>query len=168
MQWCGPGQSLAMLGSSGVGKSTLVDTLSGEEIQLTSGIRDDDAKGRHTTTNRSLHLLSSGAVVVDSPGMRELQLTDVEDGVQALFADVLELAQQCRFNNCQHGSEPNCAVQIAIHHGQLDERRLQNYFKLLREERHNTESVAQRHARARQFNKMVKSSVKRKHKRRDG
>ena len=154
--WCGAGQSVALLGSSGVGKSTLVNSLSGEQVQLTKAIRATDDKGRHTTTHRSLHLLPEGGVILDSPGMREFQITDSGQGVSSVFRDIEALAEQCRFNDCAHATEPGCAVQAAVEGGELDPRRLQNYFKLLREDRYNTETIAERKARGRQFNKMVR------------
>ena len=157
--WCGSGQSIALLGSSGVGKSTLVNALSGESVQLTQSVREEDAKGRHTTTARSLHRLPDGGVILDSPGMREFQVTDAADGVKEAFDDIEALADQCRFNDCQHGPEPGCAVQQALVSGELDERRLQNYFKLLREDQYNTETTAERHARVRNHNKRVKSAM---------
>ncbi len=158
--WCAAGQTLALLGSSGVGKSTLLNSLAGTQVQSTQAARAGDDKGRHTTTHRSLHLLPGGAVVLDSPGMREFQIADAEQGVESVFADIDALALQCRFNDCQHTSEPGCAVRAAIEAGDLDERRLTSYFKLLREERRNTETTAERHARARQFARMVKSHKK--------
>ena len=130
--WCGEGQTVALLGSSGVGKSTLVNTLSGAQVQLTQEIREDDGKGRHTTTHRSLHLLPQGGLVVDNPGMRELSLTGADDGVQVLFTDIDDLGNRCRFRNCQHLREPGCAVQAAIAAGELDPRRLDSYRKLQR------------------------------------
>ena len=158
--WCGRGQTLALLGSSGVGKSTLVNCLMASEVAATGGIREADAKGRHTTTNRSLHQLPNGSLVLDSPGMRELQLTDVRAGLDTLFEDIEQLAQQCRFGDCQHASEPDCAIQQAINEGQLDARRLGNYQKLLREEAHNNMTIAERHAKARAFAKQVKQHKK--------
>ena len=158
--WGARGQSIALLGSSGVGKSTLVNTLCGEQVQRTQEARVDDDKGRHTTTHRSIHLLPEGGVILDSPGMREFQLAEAEQGVSALFADIDELALQCRFNDCSHATEPGCAVQAAIADGILDERRLQSYYKLQREERFNTETIAERHARVRAFGKMVKAHTK--------
>ena len=158
--WCSVGQTIALLGSSGVGKSTLVNTLMRTEVAATGGIREADAKGRHTTTNRSLHQLPGGGLILDSPGMRELQLTDVRSGLGALFEDIELLGQNCRFANCGHASEPGCAVQAAINSGQLDARRLNNYYKLLREEAHNNMSIAERHAKSRQFAKQVKQHKK--------
>ncbi len=157
--WCGPGQSIALLGSSGVGKSTLVNTLAGAELQATQAARSDDDKGRHTTTHRSLHVLPSGGVILDSPGMRELQLAEAEQGVVSAFTDIEEMALLCRFNDCAHNNEPGCAVQAAIAAGELDARRLESYLKLLREEQFNRESVAERHARNRQFGRKVKKAM---------
>jgi len=160
--WCARGQTVALLGSSGVGKSTLVNSLAGVETQLTAGIREDDAKGRHTTTHRSLHLLPSGGLLLDSPGMRELGIAQAEAGVDAMFEDIEALSEQCRFADCAHASEPGCAVQEAIAQAQLDPERLASYRKLKREEAHNTESIAERHARARTFGKNVRSAMDRK------
>ncbi len=156
--WCGPGETVALLGSSGVGKSTLLNSLAGRLLQDTGGIREDDNKGRHTTTHRSLHPLPEGGLVLDSPGIRELQNTDMDGGLEATFADVEALATQCRFNDCQHHAEPGCAVQAAIERGELDPRRLANYEKLSREERYARESTAERHARTRAFAKVVRNS----------
>ncbi|GAA5217145.1 ribosome small subunit-dependent GTPase A [Corallincola platygyrae] len=157
LSWCQPGRTVSLLGSSGVGKSTLTNTLMGNTVQVTAGIREDDSKGRHTTTARSMHLMPTGAVLIDTPGMRELQLTDCEEGVNQAFADIDELAQQCRFADCQHNGEPGCAVQKAVDVGELDPRRLDNYFKLMREQARNSASLADRRAKDKQFGKMVKS-----------
>ena len=155
--WCGLGQSIALLGSSGVGKSTIVNTLAGTVVQDTQAAREGDDKGRHTTTSRSLHRLPAGGVILDSPGMREFQIADVDVGVQTVFEDIERLAEQCKFNDCHHDTEPGCAVRIAIAEGELDERRLESYFKLQREDQYNTETIAERHARTRAFSKMVKA-----------
>jgi len=160
--WCAPGQTVALLGSSGVGKSTLVNSLSGSQVQLTREIREEDAKGRHTTTHRSLHLLPSGALLLDSPGIRELAVADAEGGVAATFDDIESLAAQCRFSDCAHDSEPGCAVQRAIADGAILADRLASYHKLKREEASNTESVAERHARSRAFGKLVRAAQQRK------
>ncbi|OOZ40438.1 ribosome small subunit-dependent GTPase A [Solemya pervernicosa gill symbiont] len=142
--WCGSGQTVALLGSSGVGKSTLINTLSGTTTQATASIREDDSKGRHTTTGRSLHLLNSGGLLLDTPGMRELQLVDCEEGVEETFAELHTLAQQCRFSDCQHHSEPGCAIQATIDAGSIDARRLSSYQKLLREQAFNSATLAER------------------------
>ncbi len=157
--WCNPGHTIVMLGSSGAGKSTLTNTLLGEEIQATQEIREDDSKGRHTTTSRSLIPMSGGAMLLDTPGMRELQLVDTEAGVAATFADIEELSTQCRFNDCQHQTEPGCAVQAAITAGELDERRLQNYEKLMREQAMNSASLAERRATDKNLGKFYKKVI---------
>ncbi len=157
LSWCRPGQTLSLLGSSGVGKSTLINTLLGQSVQLTQGIREDDSKGRHTTTARSMHLMPGGAVLIDTPGMRELQLADCEQGVSQTFADIDAWAQRCRFSDCHHQGEPGCAVAQAITDGQLSQRRLDNYLKLLREQAHNSASLEQKRAKDKQFGKMVKT-----------
>ncbi len=126
-----PGQTVAMLGSSGVGKSTLINALIGTDTMPTGAIRDD-GRGRHTTTHRSLVPLPSGALLLDTPGMRELQLWSASDGLHEAFADIEALRRRCRFSDCAHGSEPGCAVREALGQG-LDEARLRNYKKLERE-----------------------------------
>ncbi|EKO3489880.1 ribosome small subunit-dependent GTPase A [Vibrio fluvialis] len=156
--WCKIGRTIAVMGSSGVGKSTLVNTLMGEQVQETGGIREQDSKGRHTTTARFLLPMPSGALLLDTPGMRELQIADCEHGVAQTFADVESLAQQCRFSDCRHQSEPGCAVNRAVESGELDARRLKNYQKLLAEQLYNSETIAERHARHRRFSKMVRNA----------
>jgi ribosome biogenesis GTPase / thiamine phosphate phosphatase len=141
--WCKPGQTIALVGSSGVGKSTLANTL-GAKLQKTAGIREDDAKGRHTTTHRSLHPLVNGAVLLDSPGMRALGLADAGVGIATVFEDINELSQKCRFSNCQHDQEPGCAVKAAIENKELSQRRMRNYAKLKAEQERNTASIAER------------------------
>lgn len=145
--WIKPGKTVALLGSSGVGKSTLVNTLCGETQQSTQSARADDDRGRHTTTSRSLHLLKSGGLLLDTPGMRELQLSDCEQGIEQTFMDIEQLAKQCRFSDCHHQEEPGCAIKAAISRGTLQQRRWENYFKLLREQALNSESLAQKRAR---------------------
>lgn len=140
-EWCAPGQTVAFLGSSGVGKSTLANTLSGNQDIETQAIRAGDSKGRHTTTRRHLHLLPSGCSILDTPGMRELQMTDAEDGVAGVFADLQALKEQCRFRDCQHASEPGCAVQAAVELGSADQARVARWQKLVHENRHNTNAL---------------------------
>ncbi|HCG70064.1 MAG TPA: ribosome small subunit-dependent GTPase A [Gammaproteobacteria bacterium] len=160
--WCAPGQTLALLGSSGVGKSTLVNSLLGGEVQTTAAIREEDGKGRHTTTNRSLHRLPQGGVILDSPGMRELQLAEAEEGLDQLFADVEALAAMCRFNDCSHAGEPGCAIAAALQAGELDHERLTSYLSLKAEEIRNRESLAARRSRDRAFGKKVRGAVRAK------
>lgn len=163
--WCTTGNTVALLGSSGVGKSTLVNTLLGDTVMRTSAIREDDDKGRHTTTGRSLHLLPAGGLLMDTPGMREIQLADCEHGVEDTFKEITELESQCKFSDCQHQNEPGCAVREAIDSGSLDERRLNSYQKLLREQAFNKATLAERRAKDKDFGKMVKSVMESKRKR---
>lgn len=165
--WAARGQTLALVGSSGVGKSTIVNSLSGDAVQETRGIREDDARGRHTTTGRSLHRLRSGAWLMDTPGMRELQLVDAGRGIDELFDDVTEAAAACRFRDCSHDGEPGCAVAAAIEGGALDEGRLKRYQKLQREEQRNSESIAEAHERSRKFGRMARRVFADKQKRRE-
>jgi ribosome biogenesis GTPase / thiamine phosphate phosphatase len=127
-----PARTIALLGSSGVGKSTLANRLAGEELQVTHEIAED-GRGRHTTVSRQLIRLPGGALLVDTPGLREVQLWDADDGIQEAFADVDELAGECRFNDCSHTREPGCAVQAAIDDGRLPRDRFESYGQLQRE-----------------------------------
>ncbi|MTH79022.1 ribosome small subunit-dependent GTPase A [Paracoccus aestuariivivens] len=139
--WCGAGQTVALVGSSGVGKSSLLNTLadkSDKDAQLTGTIRESDAKGRHTTTSRSLHAIPHGGWVIDTPGIRTLHVSDISAGLDLLFAEVAELAPQCRFRNCTHAHEPGCAVQAAVDAGNLDPARLERWRKLYEENQSNT------------------------------
>jgi ribosome biogenesis GTPase / thiamine phosphate phosphatase len=130
------GRTIALLGSSGVGKSTLVNTLAGEELLATREIRAEDGEGRHTTTHRQLVLLPGGGLVLDTPGLRELQLWESADGLSETFGDVEALAAECRFSDCAHGTEPGCAVQAALESGALPFGRWASYKKLQRELAH--------------------------------
>jgi len=127
------GNTVAFLGSSGVGKSALINALLGVEKQDTGEVREDDRMGRHTTTKRELILLPGGGIVIDTPGMREIQMWGGEDDLQGAFCDIEMLAKRCRFNDCSHNVESGCAVRAAIDHGDLDPARLESYRKLQNE-----------------------------------
>lgn len=163
--WCERGQTVALLGSSGVGKSTLINTLAGTR-QETKAVRQDDQRGRHTTTRRSMHRLPQGGWLIDTPGMRELQLVDVAEALDQVFGDIARFAAHCRFADCAHDTEPACAVQAAIESGELDADRLRRFRKLKSEDRRNSESLAERRSRDKHFGKMIKSILSDKQKRR--
>lgn len=154
--WCRTGNTVTLLGSSGVGKSTLASSLGAGELKVGS-IREQDAKGRHTTTTRSLFRLPAGGVLIDTPGMRELQLTDCEAGVSDLFDDVEEIAQRCRFRDCRHEQDAGCALQAAIANGELDQRRYASYMKLMAEQAHHGRSLQERRERDRELGKFYRT-----------
>lgn len=160
-RWTGPGRTVALMGSSGVGKTTLMNGLTGRQ-DATEGIRAADAKGRHTTTNRLMVPVLDGGWLIDTPGMRELRLPDVASGIAAVFADIEDLAATCKFNDCAHGPEPGCAVQAALSAGTLDPRRLANWMKLRGEDRHRTETQVEARAQSRKFGKMMKKAIAQK------
>jgi ribosome biogenesis GTPase len=166
--WLMRGQTIALLGSSGVGKSTLTNTLLGDGQVATQAVRADDARGQHTTTARSMHLLPGGAWLLDTPGMRELQLADVRTGLADVFAEISALAADCRFTDCQHDGEPGCAIESAIALGQVDGARLDRWRKLTREEAFNTSTIAERRARDKRFGRLIKNVVKEKKSRKGG
>ena len=164
--WCGPGQTVALLGSSGVGKSTLANALGAIDL-ATGEIRKKDGKGRHTTTSRSIHQLPSGGVLIDNPGIRELQLPACEDGINDLFEDVLRIAGDCRFSDCSHDGDAGCAILVAIESGELDQRRFNSFRKLNAEQARNSRSLAERRERDRKMGRMYKSIIGNKRRLRD-
>ena len=142
--WCGKGKTVALLGSSGVGKSTLVNTLRGSDSIATQAIRAGDDTGRHTTTVREMHRLDRGGWLLDTPGMRELQLSDVAAGISEVFDDFVLLAQRCRFSDCAHAGEPGCAVQEAISNGTLTSERFNRWQQLAAEDVGNASHAGKR------------------------
>lgn len=155
------GNTLVFLGSSGVGKSTLVNTLIGEDVMKTSEIREDDSKGRHTTTNRQLLMLPTGAMVIDTPGMRELGMWNCDDGIDKTFQDVDKYFGTCKFSDCTHTSEPGCKVLEAIKNGELSEERYNAYTKLKNEARYNSDSESYLREKRNKFKEIAKQNRKR-------
>ncbi len=145
--YCGEGQTVALLGTSGVGKTTLTNALTGL-AQRTQDIRSSDARGRHTTTARSMHRMRAGGWLIDTPGMRALRLSDAREGLEAVFADIEKLATRCKFNDCAHESEPGCAVREAV-----EPDRLKRWRKLMNEDHYSNETVAESRARYRNLHK---------------
>lgn len=155
------GNTLVFLGSSGVGKSTLVNTLIGEKVMKTSEIREDDSRGRHTTTNRQLLMLPTGAMVIDTPGMRELGMWNYDDGIDKTFQDVEKYFGTCKFSDCTHTSEPGCKVLEAIKNGELSEERYNAYMKLKNEARYNSDSESYLMEKRNKFKEIAKQNRKR-------
>ena len=133
LKYLSPGKTIALLGSSGVGKSTLLNYLAGRELLKTGEIREYDDKGKHTTTHRELFLLPEGGLILDTPGMRSLSLWEADAGIEAMFGDIEELAAQCRFMDCEHENEPGCAIRSAVNNGTLERRRFESWSKLQKE-----------------------------------
>lgn len=161
-KFCGPGQTAALVGSSGVGKTTLTNGLSGRQ-DATGAAREDDAKGRHITTNRALRPMLNGGWLIDTPGMRALRLEQASDGIDTLFDDISKLAETCRFADCSHMVEPGCAVLAAVHAGKISPERKTRWDKLSSEDVRNTETLAQTRARNRTLTKHIKSVSKGAH-----
>ena len=165
--WIDSTSTVALVGSSGVGKSTLLNTLAGRSLTVTGEVREQDMKGRHTTTHRELHILPAGGLLIDVPGMRELRVAEVNESIGTVFEDIERLAEQCRFADCNHENEPGCAVLRAIEENRIDSRRLANYKKLLRENALATTTLAEKRAQGRNFAKMVKEVKRIKQKKGD-
>lgn len=165
LPWLAPGATLALAGSSGVGKSSVVNNLVSTPMQST-GATSSDAKGRHTTTARSLIRLPGGACIIDVPGMREVGLAPRDAGVEQYFGSVHEIASRCRFADCTHQGEPGCAVEAALERGELDADEWAHYCKLLAEQRHNV-AVHERRQRERHFGRMAREVLRAKQRRRE-
>jgi ribosome biogenesis GTPase len=161
-----PGMTYCLLGSSGVGKTTLLNNLIGESVFKTKTVREKDSKGRHATTYRQLIKLGSGAIVIDTPGMRELGNFSVDTGLDETFDEIVELSKQCQFNDCTHVIEKGCAVLSALESGKLSEKRYQNYIKMNKESVFNEMSYLEKRQKDKQFGKMCKTIMKHKKNRR--
>lgn len=159
-QWIEAGKTYCLLGSSGVGKSTLLNNLMGKEIMRTGEISQNIHRGKHVTTHRELIVLDNGAILIDNPGMREVGIADAGMGLQATFSEIGNFAQHCRFIDCTHTTEAGCAVLKAVEDRLIDEDSYQNYLKMEREKAHYESSVAERRKRDKSFGKMMKNYKK--------
>ena len=151
------GKTYCLLGSSGVGKSTLLNNLLGKELMKTNAISESSNKGRHVTTHRELHVLKNGGIVIDNPGMREVGITDSAGGLEATFETIVDLSRNCRYTDCTHTTENGCAVVAAVENGDIDEASYQNYLKMEREKEHFESTVAEKRKKDKEFGKMVKN-----------
>jgi ribosome biogenesis GTPase / thiamine phosphate phosphatase len=157
-----PSKTYCFIGSSGVGKTTLINNLIGNDIYLTGEVRKKDGKGKHVTTRRQLIVLKDGGLLIDSPGMRELASIDAKTGLGDTFSDIAELAGKCKFRNCTHSAEPGCAVLEAISQDRLDKKHFQNYLKLLKEINYNEMAYLEKRKKDRDFGKFIKQVMKNK------
>ncbi len=154
------GSSYCLLGSSGVGKTTLLNSIVGKNIFETKSVSRIQSKGRHTTTSRQLVLLESGAMIIDTPGMRELGSMSVSDGLDETFSEILELSQSCKFSNCSHTNEKGCEILAAIKSDNLSEQRYQSYLKMRKESEFNEMSYLDKRKKDKGFTKLIKSTMK--------
>lgn len=161
MPWCGPGRTVAFLGMSGVGKSTLASALTGIDLD-TAELSADHMRGRHTTTRREMHAIPGGGWLIDTPGMRELRLADMAEGIDATFAEIAALAGTCRFRDCTHGPEPGCAVRAAVAAGEVDAARVERWKKLHAEDAGHTASATERRRKGKDLAQRVKQAKGRK------
>lgn len=155
-------KTYCLLGSSGVGKSTLLNNLSGKELMKTNTISASANRGRHVTTHRELLVLENGGILIDNPGMREIGITDSTSGLETTFETIVELSQECKFNDCTHTSEKGCAVISALESGEIDKSSYENYLKMEREKDHYESTIAERRKKDKSFGKMVNKAIKNK------
>lgn len=155
-----PGHTYCLLGSSGVGKTTLLNKIIGSSLFETQTVSKKESKGRHTTTSRELIQLASGALIIDTPGMRELGNMSVDTGIDETFSEIIELSTQCKFRNCKHEKEKGCAVLSAIDDGVISEKRYQNYMKMKHESSFNEMSYYEKRQKDKDFGKLIKSTIK--------
>ena len=161
-----PRQTYCLLGSSGVGKTTLLNNLIGESIFTTKTVRKKDSKGRHVTTYRQLIMLGCEAMLIDTPGMRELGNFSAETGIDETFSEITELSKRCQFTDCNHINEKGCAVIEAVENGQVPEKRYQSFIKIKKESTYNEMSYLEKKQKDKQFGKLIKSVMKQKKNRR--
>ena len=155
-----PGATYCLLGSSGVGKTTLLNHLIGQDTFKTNTVRVKDGKGRHTTARRQLIVIDGGAMLIDTPGMRELGIIGVSNGLDESFSDIFNLSAGCRFNDCTHTSEAGCSVLMALQNGELSSKRYQSYLKLIKESEHYQMSYLEKRRKDRKFGQFIKSAMK--------
>lgn len=158
------GKTYCLLGSSGVGKSTLLNNLSGKQMMKTNAISTSTNKGRHVTTHRELLVLEKGGILIDNPGMREVGITDSKDGLEITFGTIIELSKGCKFKDCTHTTEVGCAVLKAVENGELDKSSYENFLKMEREKEHFESTVAEKRMKDKDFGKMIKNYKKSKYK----
>lgn len=156
----GPGKTYCMLGSSGVGKSTLMNNLSGSSLMKTDAISTHTSKGRHTTSHRELIVLESGGILIDNPGMREVGIADSESGIESAFDQIIRLSRDCRYIDCTHTNEPGCSVVEAIEKGEIDHKSYENYLKMKRERTHFESSLEEKRKKDKEFGKTMKNYKK--------
>jgi ribosome biogenesis GTPase len=154
-----PGKTCCFLGSSGVGKSSLINRLLGGDAIITKAIGKGTGRGKHATTNREMHFLGNGGIIIDNPGMREVGMADSDAGIDHVFDDVIESAKKCKFKDCTHMREPGCAVKAAIESGELDASRYLNYIKLKKEAEHYRMSNFEKREKDRRFGRFVKKAL---------
>lgn len=158
------GKTYCLLGSSGVGKSTLINSLAGNSIMKTGAISESIDRGKHVTTHRELIVLEAGGVIIDNPGMREVGITESSTGLEMTFEQIYELAEECKFNDCSHQNEKGCAILAALDSGELKEEIYENFMKLQREQAHFSTAVHEKRRKEKAFGKMIKQVMNQKYK----